>query len=235
MRTEEQIVYELLNVYHGGELSDDNVVNERLMRSFLRKHRASKLAKYFMDGVSFSEEIFQDLGVLEFQENNKSDFFKKLPPLILINNFGLVLRKGDYIIPLTSREAFERSKKNLINKGWPKATTSSQGAVIYVGLSELCKADLKSLKEITVASFNQEINSFDTERKITVEVSAVLYDPSSSPTYNWTIDPYPCPSEIIDEITTSTLARDLNLMIRTNIDQNMNKMVDQNEGVDGNV
>lgn len=224
MRTEEQIVYELLNTYHGGELSADNVVNERLMRTYLRKHRASNIEKYFNEGMSLSEEVFQSLGTVTLVKETNGDFSTTIPPMILTNNHGIRIYKNDYDIPFMDKEAFRYSKRNMINRAWPKATGTANTLVIFIGYKDLCNAEATSVKEQAVFAFSEEASKFDIDEEITVEIEAVLYDPSQAPGYDWTRDPYPCPSGIVDMITTSTLSRDLGIMIRQPQDQNHNNL-----------
>ena len=229
MRTEEQIVYELMNIYHGGEITNDTQIDERLMRGFLRKHRASKISKATFEGLTVPSEIFQRLGTVTLEKNEFGDYEVDLPALLRLQGHGINIYKTNYSLPVISREGFRLSKRNIINKSFPKATLFSNKLIIYPGNSDLCNADATSEKEVAVKAFADEIAEFDDNEKITVEVEAVLYDPGQAPDYDWTSDPYPCMSEIIDELTTSTLARDLNLMIRQFVDQNDDKRFNKAE------
>lgn len=219
MRTEEQIVYEILNTVHGGQVSGDDTISERLVRSFLRKHRASKLAAHYAAGMNLDDFIFQSLGALEFQKIKDLDYRVQLPAIINFpNNYGIRLSKNGYYIPVVDRHAFELSKKNIVNKSSPKATMDGHFLTLYVGYTDLCNFFADSEKELAVAQLKTELEEIDDVAKVTTDVSAVLYDPGEGLSYDWTRDPYPCPSEIIDKVTTSTLARDLDLMIRTQSD-----------------
>ena len=236
MRTEEQIVYQLLNIYHGGSVSNDNVVNERLMRSFLRKHRASKLYKFSKNGLFISSEVFQSIGNIVCEKvTGKNDYVYQLPALIYLDGYGIRLFKDEYAIPVVTRNNYRLSKMNIINSGFPKATIVQQNLNVFPGIDQsTCRTDSESLKEQTVAKFAIEIAEFNDNERITVEVEAVLYDPDDGDQYDWTSDPYPCPSEIVDQLTTSAAAKDLNLMIRQFVDQNVNAKEDKveiNEGV----
>ncbi|RZV56997.1 MAG: hypothetical protein EX254_10490, partial [Flavobacteriaceae bacterium] len=90
MRSEEQIVDQLLNIYHGGDLSNDNNVNERLMRDFLRKHRASNMIKFTSQGMTVTSECFQPLGTVELEKETSGDFSRPMPAIILLNYHGII-------------------------------------------------------------------------------------------------------------------------------------------------
>lgn len=219
MRTEEEIVYDILNVVHGGNVSNDDQISERLVRNFLRKHRAAKLVSYMDRGWSVDDYVFQSLGTL-LLEKTGSDYNVPMPALINFdNNEGVKLSKSGYVVPLLNEEAFELSKTNIINKSSPKATFDGQNLKVYVGNIDSCRFLLESPKEIAVTAFNEEIAQTDDNPKIYLDVRAVLYDPEQGKDYDWTRHPYPCPSEIIDQLTTSTHARDLNLLIRKESDK----------------
>lgn len=227
MRTEEQIVYELLNILYGGKVSNDDYASERLVRSFLRKHRASKINTYYSEGAIIEDVCFQKLENVQFEIVKDLDYKASIPAIVNFKqNFGIRIIKDGYSIPVVRKEAFELSKKNIINKTTPKATIFGNTALIYVGSNDLCNFLEASEKEVLVNSFQEQIAEFDDVAKITADLEVVLYDPDSDPTYDWTTTPYPAPSEIIDQLTTSTLARDLGLLIREKADTLINNKKD---------
>lgn len=228
MRTEEQIVYEILNIVHGGKVSNDDVISERLIRSFLRKHRASKLYEKYSKGMDVDDFIFQSLGEVEFNLSSNDNYISKLPALINLElNQGVRVNKDGFWIPVVDRTSFSLSKKNIINKSFPKATFNGNSMLIYPGHLDSCNFFDNSEKENVVSLFKKEILTIDDNPKIYAEVEALLYDPDSAPGYDWTKDPWPSPSEIIDKLTTSTLARDLELLIRSSGDNIPNSKSDK--------
>lgn len=228
MRTEEQIVYEILNIVYGGKVSDDNEISPRLVQSFLRKHRASKLATYYSKGMNVDDFLFQNIGPVEFDLVKDLDYKSEVPALINFPlNYGIRLSKEGYYIPVVDRFAFELSKNNIINQSSPKATMDGSAITIYIGYSDPCNFLDTSSKEIATNKFVEESESIDNVPKIYADLSAVLYDPEDAPGYDWSRDPYPCPSDIIDQLTTSTLARDMELLIRQQSDKVSNAKDDK--------
>jgi len=224
MRTEEEIVYDLLNIVSGGRVSNDDTVSERLVSSFIRKHRAAKLNKFFNKGMNIDDYVFQSLGEIELNEVSENMFSAEIPALIHFENaMGIKIRKNDFRISVLGDEEFQLALSNLINKSTPKAKLNGQILTVFKGYSDSCDFYPDSPKEKTVALFDKETAVTDDVKKISVQIEAVLYDPKSAPGYDWTKDPYPCPSEIIDQIETSVLARDFDLLIRTRSDQADNK------------
>jgi len=227
MRTEEQIAYEILNIVYGGKVSNDDTVSERLVRSFMRKHRASKFGKYYSKGMDVDDFLFQEIGELEFEINKHGDYTAEIPAIINFPlNQGLRVKKDSYQIPVVDKNAFDLSKKNIINKSSPKATLLGSRLIIYVGYNDPCNFFDFSEKEKAVNSLIKEAGELDNISNINAKVEAVLYDPDDGLNYNWTISPYPCPSDIIDQLTTSTLARDFELLIRNTSDQVPNSKSD---------
>lgn len=224
MRTEVQIVYDLLNIVHGGRVSADDVISERLVRSFVRKHRASKVNMFFNSGASIADYMFQSLGNLEFKQKDEFEYSSIIPAVINFEkNFGIKISKERFSIPIVTSESYELSLSNPINRSSPKAKLDGQELTIFIGKLDSCNFLESSLHNKVVKSFNEEAKEIDDESKIYALVRAVLYDPSQGLNYNWTRDAYPCPSEIIDQIETSVLARDFDLMIRQRPDQADNK------------
>lgn len=228
MRTEEQVVYQLLHIYHGGQVSNDNVVGERLMRDFLRKHRATKINKFSKGGLIITDECFQYVGNITM-EKGKYYFEKNIPPLIFLEGNGILLSKNDVDIPVMDRSSFRASLRNILNKHFPKASMMGNQLILFPGSIDLCNISLESEMGSLISEFDKEIKSFNDNEKVTVDLHAVLYDPSQAKDYDWTKDPWPTPSEIIDEITTSTTQRDLNLMLRQYVDNNVNNVADKVE------
>tara|TARA_A100000172_G_C3044260_1_gene111876 strand:- start:60851 stop:61549 length:699 start_codon:yes stop_codon:yes gene_type:complete len=231
MRTEEQIVYDVMNIASGGRVSADDVISERLVRSFLRKYRASKMAPFFNKGARLSDYIFQSLGDLEFKQTSEFEYSVTLPALINFEeNFSVKITKSRMNIPLLGEEEYELALSNPINKTFPKAKLEETLLTLFIGKADSCNYLESSLKENVVSTFNEEASVLDDEPRVFANVKAVLYDPDQGLNYNWTKTPYPCPSEIIEQIETSTLARDFDLMIRTRFDQADNKSQIDNVG-----
>lgn len=231
MRTEEQIVYDVMNIAAGGRISADDVVSERMVRSWLRKYRASKMYMFFNKGAQISDYVFQSLGDLEFNQTGEFEYATTLPALINFDgNFSVKITKSRLNIPLLEEEEYELALSNPINKTFPKAKIEETLLTLFIGKPDSCNYLSSSPKEKVVAMFNEEALKIDDVPTVVANVKAVLYDPDQGLNYNWTRTPYPCPSEIVEQIETSTLARDFDLMIRTRPDQADNKSQIDNVG-----
>lgn len=234
--TEEEIVYEILNTVYGGQITSDAEISERLVRSYLQKHRSSKMYKFFNRGQTVSDDVFQNIGSIPLEKiaSYEFDYMGKIPKIVRFdNNEGIRISKLGYNIPTLDSEAFRLSKNNFMNKTTPKAKVVRNTLTVFSGNSNLCLFSENSLKEKVVELFGFEAEEIDDVATIYVDVEAVLFDPEDGLDYDWTVDPYPCPSEVVDEILTSTYARDLNLMLKVEQDQVQNNRTDNIASKDG--
>lgn len=210
--TEHSIVYQLLNIIRGAELNNDETVDERRIRSFVRSERAEIINMYSKQGVLIQDICFQRLPVTNITVVNSREFKTKLPGIIYLqNNFGVRITTNEYEnIPLLNNESYHLSKKNPINKFMPKATVQNQELKIWINGVNPNSMDLG----ISANTVNQSIKNTKT-----VLVSAVLENPSDGLGYDWLKSEFPLPAEAIGELKKNILRRDFNLILSTKSDQ----------------
>lgn len=225
METEEEIVYSIIETAKKGNLSDDNRINERLVRGFLKIYRASAIAKASDMGVTISDECFQYLGNLKFDFVRSRQYQRQLPKMILLNNnFGVSFEVIGENIPLLNSEEFSLSLKSLLNGKLPKAKMIGNKATIYAGEYLIVNGRQKPLKNFAIEELQSQIN-LSQNAYINVDVYGILDNPEHAPGYDWTTSPYPCPSELIEEIKTKILAKEFNLILNVKVD----KVTDSND------
>ena len=111
-QTEENIVYQLLSSIRGGELSNDEIITERRMRSFLRTQRANILFNATMKGLHAMDEYFQEVELTLIQVN-ETQWVSGVPNIIqLPDNFGVKLITPAFSnIPILNEEYYHLAKK----------------------------------------------------------------------------------------------------------------------------
>lgn len=217
METEEELVYSILETVTAGSQNDDGEISERFIRNLLKIYRASAIAKASLMGTLITDECFQPLGELEFTLVRNNEFTRMLPKIILLsNNTGVIFEKNGESIPVVNSEEFALGLKSLINRQLPKAKISGSKATVYSGYTVThCK---------TKPSTNNVINDFKEElvstqgKKINVSVSAILDNPDHGLGYDWTTSPYPCPSELIEEIKNNILRKEFGIIMNVKPD-----------------
>lgn len=225
METEEEIVYSIIETAKKGNLSDDNRINERLVRGFLKIYRAFAIAKSSTMGITITDECFQYLGDLQFDFVRARLFERQLPKMILLNsNFGLKFEVVGENIPVLNSEEFSLSLKSLLNGKLPKAKIIGSKATVYAGEYLIVNGKQKPVKNYIIDDFNDQINE-NQNNFVNVEVSGILDNPDEAPGYDWTSSPYPCPSELIEDIKTKILAKEFNLILNIKVD----KITDSND------
>jgi len=219
METEEQVVYSIMETVKKGTFSDDAKIDERIVRAFLRTYRAVALSKYSMEGLTIGDECFQHLGELEFSYAKPKQFDRALPKIIrLRNNFGLFFEKNGENIPVLNSEEFTLGLKNLINGKLPKAKFLSSKATVFIGKKNDTHCGPKPTFNLVLNDFQDEL-ILTAGLKISLDVYAVLDNPDNAPGYDWTVDTYPCPSELIAEIKEKILAKEFNLILQIKTDK----------------
>lgn len=219
METEEQIVYSIIETVKKGNLTDDNRINERLIRAFLKKYRASSIAKRSSMGLTITDECFQYLGNLKFDYFKSRQFERVLPKMILLNsNFGIRMEILGENIPVLNSEEYALSLKTLLNGKLPKAKLTGSKATIYVGEYLIINGKSKPKKNFIIDEFKSQI-ALNSNSHIEVEVYGVLDNPDHALDYDWTSTPFPCSSELIEEITYKILAKEFNLILNIKADK----------------
>lgn len=225
METEEEIVYSIIETVKKGHLSDDNRINERLIRGFLKIYRASALAKATSSGIIITDECFQYLGNIRFNYFKARQYQASLPKMILLDNkFGVQFEVAGENVPVLNSEEYALSLKSLLNGKLPKAKFVNSKATVYIGEYLVVNGKKKPKQNILMDEFESQIGT-SSNQFVDVEVYGVLDNPDHSPIYDWTISPYPCPSELVEEIKSKILAKEFNLILNIRPD----KVTDSND------
>lgn len=212
MTTEESIVYQLLNTIRAAELTNDEVITERRVRSLLRTHRAAVIWKAHNKGFTAVDEFFQEIA-LDLTKINQYEWTSPVPSIIrLDHNFGTkFLTKGFGNIPIVKEEEYYLSRTHLINKNLPMAKIEEQILTLripevspYVQVGTMIA---QTAKDCLVR--NQE--------KVVMKV--ILDDPSEGLNYDWTKSKYPCPIELVQVIKENILRKEFSIILQTKSDQ----------------
>lgn len=220
METEEKIVYSIIETAQKGVLSDDSKINERVVRAFLQKYRASVISEYTKGGQLISDECFQTLGELTFTKvaNREREFVTELPKIIqLQNKYGMFILKNGESIPVLNAEEYALGLKSIINGNLPKAKFITSKATIYIGRKNNTTCGPKPADNFVINDFQEETIANDSA-SVTAEVFAVLDNPDDSVEYDWTSSPYPANSEIVEEMTTRILRKEYNIILNVKAD-----------------
>lgn len=230
MRTEEQIIYTILNTVRGGEFNLDEAITERLLRNYLKTHRASHLAKYYNQGQTLENECYQETKELLFTLSNGLWVSTDIPKFVSFKqNKGIILTKNGYEISVLSNEEFRLNQKSRWNKFQPSIKIQSNKAELYLGKANTI---IQLDDDFSLSPLNQTINLINEEAitgTIKVQGVAVHLDPDDSPGYDFTTDSYPFPNERLDALINSVTARDLNIFIRMKSDDIGNKFTNETD------
>jgi hypothetical protein len=210
--TEESIVYQLLSAVRASELSNDEVITERRIRSYLRTHRANLISKSTLEGRLIGDDCFQSVP-LSFSRLNKLEWISVVPSIIgLYDNFGMKLTSpGFENITILSEEDYHLNKKNPVNKFLASAKVFN--SVLTIRVPD------PSPYAMNGGNSNKTMLSCLVNNKDKIMMSAVLDNPDDAIDYDWTKDAYPCPPELIQEIKNEVLKREFNIILSTKPDQ----------------
>ena len=219
METEEKIVYSILEIVNKGIHSDDNKIDERVIRALLKPYRASVLAKASINGYLTPDECFQSLGAFKFTRTKGRIFSAELPKILRFkDNFGLYFRINGEEFAVVDSESFFLASKSIISKRLPRAKIEGSLATIYIGEALISGNVLYPKKNYLIEDLeaNAKQNNFE---YITVETMAILDDTDLGTGYDWTVSPYPMPSELIAEMKLMILAKEFNIIAQANPDK----------------
>lgn len=220
MRTEEEIIYSIIETVKKGEVNQDNKLNERLLRTFLHKYRARLLSDL---PEMISGENFQYVGQTFFYFVRGQIYeATNIPKLIkLPNSFGVMLELNGENIPLLEREDFNLGIKNPINGFLPKATLMNDRMKLFIGKKQDTSCGFKPKDNYLINDFLAQLNSNLTSSKIRVyaDLYAVLMNPDDASDYDWTRDPFPLDAELIEQMTNSILQYEFNIILQTQTDK----------------
>lgn len=236
MDTEKHIIYSLIETIRDSEHNNDETLHEELLRNFLYDHRGDSLRKYYKDGQTINDEVFQKqtLSLVKLPNN---DFIVKLPKIIrFTNHYGFYFEKYGMVIPVISSENFNLNKRNPFNSKFAYAKTDGNNLVLRLpesleGLDQASENYIV-LKEFLESIYQQELFNYNfpleaTDVVINVDFSAVLYNPTDCPDYDWEIDVFPFPAEKIPELKQQILVKEFGIMNQSKKDEVQNGRADQ--------
>lgn len=211
METEEQIIYDLLSLINKGELNDDNRIEERLLRTFLRTYRADILFTRYYRGETIPDKYYQTILLERLIKYDKDNLYHyNIPNIINNNNKGLIIKTSmGNIIPLLDSEEFDLSRKNILTQYKAKAYMKDNMIYIYPGkITNNIIEDNNPLRDI-ISSINKDKIYF----------RAILHNPSDAPNYDWTKDVYPIEAEMLSAIKNAIKKNELSILSETKADQ----------------
>jgi hypothetical protein len=210
--TEESIVYQLLNSIRASELSNDETITERRIRSFLRTHRTQEIFKMSRGGLLAEDEFFQDVE-LTLNQINTYEWVGAVPDIVqLPNNFGIKFTtKGFTNIPVISEEYYHLSKKNIVNKFLPCAKVEGLELTLYIPTVSPYSMNNASIAESLYMCMKRNAEYF--------KLKVILDNPDDGIDYDWTTSPYPVPNQIIQTIKEGILRKEFSIILDTKSDQ----------------
>jgi len=218
METEEQIIYSLLDTIRNGLINNDEVISERLLRSYLRESRAFIIRSSFKEGYLIFGEEFQSLGDITLN-SVAGEITYDLPRLIrLPNNASIRLTTVEgYVIPVLSKQDVQRSVSNPVTMFQPKAHIEGSTLSFYPGAKY--PGAMRSGSGI-----HQYFNSISS---LKAHLECVLYSPDDLVGYDWTKDPFPISAELLAVVKNNVLKKDLSVLLSMKTDQVTNMKQDQ--------
>lgn len=217
MTTELEIIHTIWDTVRAGSKNQDDPINERLLRSYLRIHRGRKLHELYKDGTDLPDELFQDIGEINFFVGPKKEWISSiLPKTIRLNNYGFMLDKDGYAIQVVNSEEFENSKNHPFNKYQPKVKFINERMFLYTGKK------IYNLEQGISSVLNDTIDSINAQAilgQISINGKAILVNPDDERGYDFTSSAYPCPDEIIEHIMSSVNAREFQFFLNTRSDE----------------
>lgn len=227
MATLNELAYNILNIARGGLSSDDDRLNIRQIKFWIKYYRSyfikqDGLKQSLRDQILLDPQLVQDLGCLELEEIDKADcpegfwgtYIKrvKIPKLVdlpnekAINFVGLA-DKLTPIILVPADVAFF--------KGFQRFTGNMRRAFIigeYIYVTD---------------PFNEDICRINF-RGIFDDPTSVSYTSESGAIHCYDDDEeYPMPMSFIPEITTAIMQRELNMTIQA-VNDELNDSREQN-------
>lgn len=219
METELKIVYSIIGTVKR-QANDDFEISERMVRGFVQDHRSMLISDYSNQGMTISDECFQYMGYLQFTRSDMGlgdfvykgkEFYRDIPKVIrLKDNAGIMVERMGINIPIVNSEEFQLSRNSLFNKFIPKGKFIDNKITVHIGNTVPDCSKSSELKKLFEVFYND--NESTPLKNIFLDVRLVLDNPDDAPNYNWRRDPFPFPSELIDELKTNILRKEFNII-----------------------
>lgn len=221
MTTELELIYTIWDVVSAGQTNSDDPINERLMRQFLRIHRGKSLEQYYRKGNSIPDEVFQNIGPINFYLRNGVWITDKLPKIIRLESgmFGLMLEKDGYTIPVMNSEEFSNAKRDRFNKYHPKTKFINNKLTLDLGQKQLCNDSIDGNSNSFLNSTVKTLHSESLDADVKIDCQVILVNPDDDIHYDWTSTPYPMSDELIENLINSVNAREFNIFLKMRSDE----------------
>jgi hypothetical protein len=218
MLTEENIIYTIWETVRAAEINQDDGINERLMRDYLRSHRGRHLAKNFESFYELPDECFQYLGEKDFVLEGTNLVHSSLPKMILLKkNQGIRLSKDGVVIPVLNSEQWLNEQKTKFGKPHPSVKIRDTKAFMYRGSYPLCCGQEETPSPLSLLI--KDLSLVTQTDVVPFSVEAVLVDPDDAPGYDFSSSPYPMPDNLIEDLINSVTYRDFNVFLKTKSDE----------------
>ena len=223
MYTEEQVIYTLWDNIRAGQANQDDPINERLLRNFLRIHRGRALNQAYSQGASVPDEAFQELNDIVFTLSGGVLQSDELPKIIRFKDlYGITLSFNDWVIPVMQSERFNNAGLDRFVKFKPRTKYKGNKLVLNIGMEQICDTFFENANSTHNINFRAMQNQM-AQGRVTVNAKAVLVNTDDGLNYDWTADPYPLPDELIENILNSVKAREFDIFLRTRSDETGNQ------------
>lgn len=233
MDTEHKIIYGILETLRNSEYNNDEVMSERYLRALLQTFRGKDLRIYYNDGHTISDEVFQTKKILfksaaytgkTTQNIGTDEYISEFPKIIQLNGYGFYMEVYGVPIPIVPSHEYSLLKHDKFQKKLIFAKTENQKVYIYAPHSVECinSGDNKALRDYIFAP----ANGTGANRKFNINFHGVFHDPEDADGYDWEINPWPFPSERLDDFITNLLRRQFGIMVNVKSDEIQNNRQD---------
>jgi hypothetical protein len=214
MATLNELSYNILNIARGGLSSDDDRLNIRQIKFWIKYYRAIFIKKDVVEGSVVDPQLIQDLGCLKLQEVDKAD----CPTNIWEENIKRV--EIPKLIDLPARLAI--TWVGLIDKQTP--IVLAEPSVVYFKRYQRFTGDMRRAyfigKYIYVTDpFNEDICEINL-RGIFDNPTEISYTSQDGTEECWTDDrDYPIPLSYVSMITSTIMERELQMTVASTNDE----------------
>lgn len=219
MTTEEEIIYAIWDVVRAGKANQDDPINERLMRSFLRIHRGKHLNALYLKGIEVSDEVFQYLGEITFTYDTNEFVSTPIPKIIRFDkNYGVMADIQGYTVSIVGQEEWRNARFDKYNKHHPLIKMVNNRMVLSKGMLQANQLDDFASTELNTVVKILNPDPIPEPFTVNIPISAVLVNPDDEPGYDFTTSPYPYPDELIEDLINSVNAREFGIFLRMKSD-----------------
>jgi hypothetical protein len=187
MITEKEIVYSILNSLRGGHSNNNDLLSNRLIRSWIAAERANLLLQFTDSGRSVSEENYQSLSTKTFTLVSDNIYKHTLPKIIYFNRrSGVRIRYNNEAVLMCTKSQDRNYQKDNYFSSVKRAWVIGNEMYVRIGTGN--------------------------ETNLNLDIDAILYYPSDDINYNWETDVYPLQSELITVLKQTAIKNEQNII-----------------------